>query len=123
MAVDFCGQDITAISAEDMTGKRFQPVSLDERGSIITPPVEGSACIGILQNEPCGEGKIGRVRINGVSKVVVGRNAPAGTEMSVAPNGRALWAAKLGDHVIAILIEPTTDEIRIVRALVVHYRA
>ena len=121
MAVDFGGQDITAVSGADLTGKRFYAVTLETSGKLALADSAGEKCLGVLQNVPSGDGKIGRVRINGVTKAVVNGAVEEGAELSAAATGK-LTTASAGHYIVAVALEPSAADGDIIRAMVVNYQ-
>ena len=121
MAVDFGGQDITVTSSADLSTKQFYATTMETSGKIALADSAGEKCLGILQNKPSADGKIGRVRINGVSKVVVSSAVEEGAELSATSSGK-LSTANSGDYVHAIALGPSSMDGDIVRALVVMYQ-
>ena len=121
MAVDFGGQDITVTSSADLSEKQFYAVTLETSGKIALADSAGEKCLGILQNKPSADGKIGRVRINGVSKVVVSTSVEEGAELSAMAAGK-LTPALAGHYVLAMALEPSSADGDIIRALVVNYQ-
>lgn len=121
MAVDFGGQDITAVSGTDLTGKRFYAVTLETSGKLALANAAGEKCLGVIQNAPSGDGKIGRVRINGVSKVIVASAVEEGVELSATTAGK-LTTASAGQYIVAIALEPSSTDGDIIRAMVVNYQ-
>lgn len=121
MAVDFGGQDITAVSGADLTGKRFYTVTLETNGKLALANTAGERCLGIIQNAPSGDGKIGRVRINGVSKVIVAGAVEEGAELSATTAGK-LTTASAGHYIVALALEPSGGDGDIIRAMVVNYQ-
>jgi hypothetical protein len=121
MAVDFGGQDITTVSSADLTGKRFYAVTMETSGKIALANSAGERCIGVLQNAPSADGKLGRVRIDGVSKVLVAAAIEEGVELSATTAGK-FNTASAGHYVMAIALEPSAADGDIIRALVVNYQ-
>ena len=121
MAVDFGGQDITAVSGADLTGKRFYAVTLESSGKLALADSAGEKCLGIVQNAPAGDGKIARVRINGVSKVVVAGAVEEGAELSATTAGK-LTTASAGHYIVAVALEPSSSDGDIIRAMLVNYQ-
>ncbi len=121
MAVDFGGQDITVTSGADMTGKRFHAVKMQTNGTVALASSAGEVCVGALQNSPSASGKIARVRINGVSKVVVGAAVEEGAELSANTSARYVTASA-GDYVHAVALEPSSADGDIIRAMVTNYQ-
>ena len=120
MAVDFGGQDITAVSGADLTGKRFYAVMFRQTG-MVGLALAGRPCLGILQNEPADDGKIARVRISGVSKVMLSDPVDEGVELAANAYGMMV-RARAGDYVVAIAIEHATLSCEIIRAILVNYQ-
>lgn len=121
MAVDFGGQDITVTSGADLTDKQFHVVKMQTTGTIALASVAGEQCIGAIQNEPSASGSVGRVRINGVGKVVVGAAVEEGAELATNTSGRLVTASS-GDYVHGIALEPASANGDIIRAMVVNYQ-
>jgi hypothetical protein len=121
MAVDFGGQDITVTAGADLTGKRYHAVKMQTNGTVVLAGVDGEQCVGVVQNAPTGAGKTGRLRINGVSKVVAGAAVEEGAELSANTSGRFVTASA-GQYVHAVALEPADADGDIVRAMVVNYQ-
>ena len=120
MAVDFGGQDITVTSGADFTDKQFHGVKMQTNGTTCLAG-RGEHCVGWLQNEPSASGSVGRVRINGVGKVVVGAAIEEGDELSMDASARAVVAIP-GDYVHGVALEPANGDGDIIRAVVVMYQ-
>lgn len=121
MAVDFGGQDITVTSGADLSDEQFYAVTLETSGKIALADSAGEKCLGILQNKPSADGKIGRVRINGVSKVVVSTSVEEGAELSATTSGK-LTTASAGHYTLAVALEPSSADGDIIRAMLVNYQ-
>jgi hypothetical protein len=121
MAVDFGGQDITTVAGADLTGKRFYAVTMETSGKIALANSAGERCIGVLQNAPSADGKLARVRIGGVSKVLVAAAIEEGVELSATTAGK-FSTASAGHYVMAIALEPSAADGDIIRALCVNYQ-
>lgn len=121
MAVDFGGQDITTVAGADLSAKRFYAVTMETSGKIALANSAGERCIGVLQNIPSADGKLARVRVNGVSKVVVAAAIEEGVELSATAAGK-FSTASAGHYVMALALEPSAADGDIIRALVVNYQ-
>jgi hypothetical protein len=121
MAVDFGGQDITVTSGADLSAKQFYATTMETSGKIALANSVGEKCVGILQNKPSADGKIGRVRINGVSKVVVSSAVEEGAELSAASSGK-LTTASAAHYILAIALEPSSADGDIIRVMLVNYQ-
>jgi len=121
MAVDFGGQDISVLSGGDLTGKRFYAVKMQTDGTIAVAGSAGERCIGVIQNAPSASGKVGRVRIGGVSKVVVSGAVEEGIELSATQTGK-LTTASAGHYVVAVALEPAGADGDIIRTILVNYQ-
>ena len=121
MAVDFGGQDITVTSSADLSAKQFYATTMETSGKIALADSAGEQCLGVLQNKTSADGKIGRVRINGVSKVVVSTAVEEGAELSATTSGK-LTTASAGHYILAVALEPSSADGDIVRAMMVNYQ-
>ena len=82
----------------------------------------GELCIGVLQSGgTITDGDVCRVRVDGVSKVVVSAAVNEGAELAVDTSGR-LTTASAGDYVAAIALEAAAEAGDVVRAKLVTYQ-
>ncbi|HOT37501.1 MAG TPA: DUF2190 family protein [Candidatus Latescibacteria bacterium] len=121
MAVDFGGQDITTVSGADLSAKRFYAVTMETTGKIALANSAGERCIGVLQNAPSADGKLARVRVGGVSKVVVAAAINPGVELSATTAGK-FSTATAGHYVMGIALEASGADGDIIRVLLTNYQ-
>lgn len=84
--------DLLIPAGADLSALRFYPVKLNGSGALVAATTAGEQPLGILQNAPAN-GAIGRVRISGVSRVILGDTLTQGMKIAVeVTSGRAKQA-------------------------------
>ncbi len=122
MAVDFGGNDISVIAGEALTDKQYYAVTQESDGKVDLGDSSGELVLGIVQSSgTIADGDVCRVRISGVSKVVISGAVEEGAELATGAAGK-LAAATDGDYVCAIALEPSSADGDVVRARLVTYQ-
>lgn len=81
--------DLLILAGADLSSLRHYPVKLNGSGAAVAATTAGEQPLGILQNAPAN-GAIARVRISGISRIVLGDTLTQGMKIAVeATSGRA----------------------------------
>jgi len=81
--------DLLVLAGASLTALRHYPVKLDGSGAVVAATTAGEQPLGILQNAPAS-GAVARVRISGISRVILGDTLTQGMKIAVeATSGRA----------------------------------
>ena len=122
MAVTYAGTDISAVAGESLTGKQYHALTQETDGKVDLGDSAGELCLGVLQSGgTVGDGDVCRVRVEGISKVVVSTAVDEGAELSVGTDGR-LGPASAGDYVAALALEAASAGDDVIRAKLVTYQ-
>lgn len=114
MSVDFDGQDITFLAAEDLSGQQYRFVVQAADGTVRMADSAAEIPVGILQNAPTA-GEQAVVRIYGASKLVMNDAVAIATQVknefvSGADTGKGAAAAADGDYARGLVIRATGAE-------------
>ncbi len=120
MAYDGEGQDITLPAAADLSGKQYRSMSVDANGRVNILATVGGTAIGILQNKPSAVDVPARVRIGGLSKMVVNAAVGDGILMTNNIEGFGVAAGTAGAFCIAQTLRSVGGSADIVDVVVMH---
>lgn len=87
-------QDISIVTAADLSGSQFLGCKLDATGKAILCSVVGEFCLGVIDNKPTS-GQVASVAVIGVVQAKAGGVINPGDPVKVGADGRFL-AASLG---------------------------
>lgn len=107
--IDFNGNDITFLAAEDMSTHQYRFVVQSADGTVRMADSATEFPIGILQNAPSAAGQTAIVRIDGTSKLVMNAAVAVGVALkneyvSASDNGKGDAADTAGDLIRAYCI-------------------
>lgn len=84
--------DLLLLAGADLSALRHYPVKLNGSGAAVAATTAGEQPLGILQNAPAN-GAVARVRISGISRIVLGDTLTQGMKIAVeVTSGRAKQA-------------------------------
>jgi len=95
---------VTFPAAASLVGKRFYNVKMNSSGEIALVSAITDVVLGILQNEPDGQGKEASVALEGISKIVLGATLASGVQCGSGAAGKAAADAST-NYTIGTILE------------------
>lgn len=104
MANDFGnGLDFSLPASADLSASQYCFVSVNSSAQLALG-TRGVLAAGVLQDGPAAAGRAGRVRPNGVTKVVYGGSVTAGQALVSDANGKAVNASSADNDYMGIAL-------------------
>lgn len=93
MASETIVAPISVPASADLTSYQFRFMRMDSNGQLALPPIAGGPVIGVLQDTPNAQGRVGQICGPGsVTKVVAGASITKGYYIATDTNGKAVQA-------------------------------
>lgn len=91
-------------ASTDLSAKQYFGVKIDTNGQLALAG-EGDAAVGVLQDKPAAQGRVGCIAIGGVSKVACGGTIAKGERFSFDSAGKAVSVGSGNDWSMGVMLE------------------
>lgn len=96
------------VAADYSSAGQYLFVDVNSSGQAVVIAAQGVNAIGVLQDNPAAAGRVGRIAVGGMIKVMSGDTITAGNRITSGADGRAEVAAT-GDFVLGTAMVSSVD--------------
>ena len=113
---------ISLEASADLSAAQYKCVDVNTDGQAALVGVKGAKMVGVLQDKPAAQGRVGAVSVEGITKVRIGAAVAKGDEVIADATGRVIPTDAVSQHVLGTALEAGTAVDTVIAVLHKEYK-